>query len=1056
MVWYRFFSAALALVGFATFAAAQTFTWVSNTNGDWSTATNWAGSSGPSTGGGSSVELIFNYSAPVISVPATVHTAANDLAGTFDLNKLTLDTRFGAYTIGSTYLGLSVGGTNLIRFVNDASTAPIVTMQGAGVRVALPSILHANTTITGNGSGHLVWSGTISGSGQLIHERTSGYTGITHTLGNQLGFYGGQTIITGNNTFTGGVELRGGNISYSIPSAGHTPFGTGTITVNGTATSPATLRMDAFSSNPLTNDIVLNSTLYYTGNNSGVFSGTVSGSGDWVVSGLSNTFRNPLTMTGRLIADGGPFRSGSGTIILADNATALNVSGIIIGPSPGGGLTLNNNDGANILNRLPDNLIVKSSRAILTFTGNGTANSSETIGGLSGSGFETISLTSGSGVSSTLTFSDSTPITRQNSMMLMARGVNLGQLAPSSANAQNVILTNPGSFVSSLIGNPASLDSITANDVPILPWGIGVLAATGNPTPASGTLLTYHSVNGIRPLPTTQFASSIPVGSTTQENVRITGSSTTNITSNTTINSLVIANTSGTGGTSGIGTLTISGNVVLAAISGAGSVAQLGNVTFPGEAYLTTFGSNGLEINGTLTAPSLVKAGTGVLTINSPLNVSGPLTVQVGLVNIDSEAKLGSVSEVRLNGGVLRTVLPSGTVTLTKPIFVSNNNGQLLTGNPGASISTDLIVNTVIADMPWTGSGPFLPGHSAGSVQFGGLGNIFLNAANTYSSNTILSGSATVVISQQSNLGTGSQIIIEGGATLRTTASFTMTKSLILNGGAGNMTIAPDAGTTLTWNGPIHQRSAATQSFALTKAGDGTLVIGSIDNTFYGLLNINQGTVHLTGSLAPMNRVGPTGAEDLNFGVLVNNGGTLSGNGTTQRVVFVDGSGSGGTIAPGEANAGSLTTHGVAVDAGGNWLIGIANGSTPAAINTGNSTLGPTLNPTSNSQLVAIAGIISIDNGADIIIDGTGVSFTLGDSYSYRVALADGPASITSVNITDPARFSTIGFDAINFSLVSSGNVIYLNFTPVPEPLLILPVAAVAGAVVLRRKRGIA
>lgn len=1034
-------------------AAQTTYTWSTNTNGNWSSASNWAGNNGPLAGGGSDVQLVFNYSAPLIPTPPTIHTATNDLAGTFQLNRLTLDTRFGAYTVGPSYLGLSIGGSNPIQFVNHGSTAPTIQMAGAAVRIALPVELAANTTVSGTGHGHLLWSGAISGSGQLVHNRSSGNTGLTHVLGNQLGFYGGQTIITGNNTFTGGVDLRGGNLSYSIASAGNTPFGTGAITANGTATSPVSLRMDSFSNNPLPNNIVLNSPLYFTGNNSAVFTGDVSGTGDWVASGVTTTFRNPLSLSGRLIADGGPFRSGSGTLVLADNATALNVSGVVLASAPGGGLTLNNDAGANLTNRLPDNLVVQSSRAILTLTGNTNAHSSETIGGLSGSGFETVSLTSGSGYSSTLTFSATTPIVRQNSMMLMARGQNLGQFAPGSGNAQNVILTNPGSLVSQLVGNTGSLNSTTATDVPVLPWGIGVLAPSGNPSPTNGTLLTYHSTNGIRPLPFSQFATTISVGSTTQENVRLTGNSPVNISAATTINSLVIANTANNGGTTGSGTLTITGNVVLAAISGTNSVAELGHVTFPGEAYLTTFGGNGLQLNGTVTAPSLVKAGTGVLTINAPLNVSGPLTVQVGLVSIDSEAKLGSVSEVRLNGGVLRALNPSGTVTLTKPIYVSNNNGQLQTGNPGASQTTDLIVNSVIADMPWTGSGPFLPGQSAGSVQFGGLGNIVLNAANTYSSNTILSGSATVVISQQANLGTGAQIIIEGGATLRTTASFTMNKSLILNGGAGNMTVAPDAGTTLTWSGPIHQRSTATQAFALTKAGDGTLVIASDDNTFHGFLNINAGAVHLTGSLAAMNRAGPTGAEDENYGVLVNTGAVLSGTGNTRRVVFVDGTGAGGTLAPGAANVGALTTHGARIDAGGNWRVGIVNGSTPAGTNTGGSTLGPSLDPTSNNLLVAVAGTISIDPNADIIIDGTGVNFTLDTMYSYRIAQAVGTATISPVSITDQARFTPIGFAATDFSLHRSGNAIYLNFKPVPEPLMVLPVAAAAGWLLLRRRK---
>jgi len=343
--------------------------------------------------------------------------------------------------------------------------------------------------------------------------------------------------------------------------------------------------------------------------------------------------------------------------------------------------------------------------------------------------------------------------------------------------------------------------------------------------------------------------------------------------------------------------------------------------------------------------------------------------------------------------------------------------------------------------MPWSNGSVALPGQSSGSVQYGGLGNIFVTGSNTYSGNTILSASATTVISQEANFGTGQQIIMEGGATLRTTASFGMSKSLILSGGSGDMTLSPDAGTTLTWNGPIHQRSGATSAFPLMKAGTGTLVIASTQNTFAGLLNVNAGTVQVNGSLAPLNSTGSNPSMDENYGVIVNVGGTLAGTGNTRRVVFIDGTGLGATLAPGVNGSGTLTTHGAAIAAGGNFQTRIANGSTPAAANTGLSTAGTLPNPTSNTFLFADVGTITIDPLANIIIDGTGTNFTLGSPYSYTIASAGLSGSVTGVNITDVNRFSTIGFNATDFSLMASGNVVYLNFTPVPEPGFLLATA---------------
>jgi fibronectin-binding autotransporter adhesin len=1008
-------------------SAGAQFTWTSNSNGLWSTPANWLNSSPPPSGGSSTTILEFRFTAPLVAVPATIVTATNDLVGPFQLNALNLSTSFGAYTTAS-YLGLSLAG-NPLQFTGANAT---IVQSGAAVRLAGPIELGASTTLTGGGAGHLLITGLVSGSGGLVINRTSGFTGLTYTLGNQLGFYGGQTILNGNNTFSGGVTHDGGNLAYST-ATNPTPLGSGPIVVNGTATLPATLRSDAFSANPLPNNFTLNGTLYYTGNNSGTFSGNVSGTGDFVTSGLNATFQNSLSLTGRLIADGGPFRSGAGTLILASNATATSVSGIVIGPAPAGGLTLDNAS-ANNANRVSDNLVVQSARAVLTLTGNSTAATTETLGGLAAAGFETISVISGTTTSATLTLSGASPVTRQNAAMLFARGLNLGQLAPAAANAQNILLSTSGGFVADLIGNPASLNSTSALDVPVLPWGLGVLVASGNPTPAAASLLTYHTVNGIRPLAAAQFATSIISGTVSQQNVRLSGSTATSIDSSTTINSLVIANTTGTAGTTGDSTLTVSSNVVLAAVS-TGATAALGNVTFPGEAYLTTFGGNGLHLNGTLTAPSLVKAGTGILTLNAPLAVSGPLTIQVGLVSIGSEAVLGTVSELRLNGGGLRTLGGSGsTITLTKPIFVSGLHGQITTGNAGTSTTTNTVIDSVIADMPWTGSGPYLPGQSAGSIQYGGFGTITPTAVNTYGGNTILSASAVVSVAAEANLGTGGQIIMEGAATLQTTASFTMSKNLVLNGGTGDMTVSPDAGTTLTWTGAVHQRSSATQAFTLTKAGGGTLVLANTANTQSGPVRVNAGTLQLTGTLAPLNSIGISGGANDNFGVLVTGGSTLSGTGRTNRAIFVDGASPASMLAPGVGNAGTLTIQGGSVAAGASLRIGITNGSVPGGLKSGASTLGTLPNPTSNTFLSSTAGALTIDPSAIILIDATGVSFTLGLPYSYRVGQAAAGASLTAVSISSQSQFVPVGFEAIDFNLTAQSGSLFLNFTPVSEP----------------------
>ncbi len=1041
----------LLAAAWATPAAAQTYTWKRSDNGTWSTPANWVDDLRPPDGGGADAVLVFTNSAALVPVPVTAYTAANDLPGPFDLNALVLDTRFGANAFGG-YLGLVVGGTNPLRFVaSSTAAAPVITASGAAARVTVPIELGATTTINGGGAGHLFLAGPISGAGGLVHDRTSGFTGVTHELGNQLGFYGGQTIVSGNNTFTGGVTLKGGNLAISIPAAGNTPLGTGTVTVQGTATNPGSLRFDTFSTNPLVNAFQLDGPLYVTGSNPGVVNGAVNGSSDLVVSGVGLRLNAASGLTGRLIADGGPFRSSAGLLTLGNNGTLLNLTSAVLGPAAGGGITLDNT-GTNLTNRLADSLVLTSTRTTFTLSGNASANTSEAVGRYVGTGFETIAVSSGAGGNAALTFGGANPIERRNGAVFFLRGAALGTAAPgTTANTQNVLLADGSAVTAALVGNPASSNSTTATDVPVLPWGLGHLAATGNPS----RLLTYHAAFGFRPLPDAQFAFAVAEGTASQNNVRLTGAAAA-ISAPTTVNALVIANTSGAGGVTGPGVLTLTAGTLVSAVSGTGASASVGSVTFPGEGFITVVGTD-LFATGTLkaSAAGLVKAGAGVLDLSSaPLDVPGPLTALAGQVRFASESSFGNVTEIRLNGGGLRPLAPGGTVTLTKPILVGNAGGTVTTGNAGTSTVTNTVVASVVADMPWTSGTVALPGQARGSIQYGGFGDITPTADNTYSGPTILSASATVVIAREANLGTGSLVVMEGAASLRTTASFTMTKGLMLNGGTGDMTLLADAGTALTWAGPVHQRnSGSTQAAPLTKAGAGTLDLANTDNTFSGLLRINAGTLRLSGTLAPLNSAGlnpNTGSE--NYGVLVAAGAALTGGGAANRAVFVD---AGGTLAPGNGGAGALAVRGADVAAGGTLRVRVTDGATPDAAGTGGSGTGPAFAPTSHALLASPVGTVTIDPLANVVIDGTGTAFTLGAAYSYAVARVGPDGTLTPVTITDPARFTAVGFTATDFSLTTAGGAAFVNFTATPEPGAVLWLAGLGLAGLVRRRRGV-
>jgi hypothetical protein len=267
--------------------------------------------------------------------------------------------------------------------------------------------------------------------------------------------------------------------------------------------------------------------------------------------------------------------------------------------------------------------------------------------------------------------------------------------------------------------------------------------------------------------------------------------------------------------------------------------------------------------------------------------------------------------------------------------------------------------------------------------------------------------------------------------------------SFVINGAVAITPISDGAsslGLTITGANPITINGAVTGSGAITKTGTGTLTLSNGANTFQDTttsnsVTINQGAVRVTNTSGSATGIG---------GVVVNSSGILTGSGTVaptgSQTVTVN---SGGVIRGGDTLANRTLTVG-----GSNGLTVAAGGIVrPRLFGTGAST--------TDFGLVNVNGSASVTN-AVLELDLNGktagdmrAAVGFGNSRTYTIVSATGASSYTFAS----NNFTALGFAPGEWTIGTSGNNAQLTFTPVPEPALLLPVAAGALALVGRVRR---
>ncbi len=690
-------------------SSAATFTWTgSGGDGLWATASNWSPSLPPDDG-----------TADIV-LPTTGSTYSVDVGGDRWINSITFNS----------IQAIGLSGTGVVTLQSGNLT------RGGG----------SNASLYGSGvTIRLVSDGVWTTSGTQVIENCPGKI-VTDTAARTLsmdlgvqwrwdgaadnsGLIGTLAITRGGATLAGRSNLPGGKLR--LDAGTYAAMGFANFGLNGAVDDMDRIATDSRGTIRLQNNSA--SDIDFTGFDealrlgahgavrtfSGVFTPQSNtyrfGGGDnsLIVSPVLGGARNlDMAVGGTTILTAGNTYTGT-TLVQGGTLAIQGVSGAVTSSSGlfavGGTLELSVGAGSAIggVNGNNSDRIGNSAPIRLGHAGQLTyANGASALGSVSEnagpltihSGYSTLLTTvngSGSANNATLTCDSAT---RSNRATVLVSGTTLG--GPDTAAYSRIRFdTAPTGLIGG--GTAAGTTSIS-----ILPWMVG-----------GSTLVTYDAaVTSLRPLDlTSEFVnnsgSSFPVAGATA-NVRLLSASATtyNLTADTTINSLVLANGSGNSSVGGSYKLTLTSGVI-AAFGGANAAQTVGctTVDFAGnEAFV--YHNPGANRTLTLSATLTNNGGKGItftgmngnsqsITLSSANSLTGPITVNSGPVranhvdafNPGSDLVVcggcGFQSGANLSGGKALTVASvsgAGTLSILSNSNALNIGGDQTAGTAGA------------------------------------------------------------------------------------------------------------------------------------------------------------------------------------------------------------------------------------------------------------------------------------------------------------------------------------------------------------------------------------
>ncbi|MBV9980703.1 autotransporter-associated beta strand repeat-containing protein, partial [Bradyrhizobium sp.] len=300
--------------------------------------------------------------------------------------------------------------------------------------------------------------------------------------------------------------------------------------------------------------------------------------------------------------------------------------------------------------------------------------------------------------------------------------------------------------------------------------------------------------------------------------------------------------------------------------------------------------ANTMTLNGVLQnslgVGSLVKNGTGTLSLTNTNTYSGGTTINAGVIEANHVTgvyidALGT-GAVTFNGGTLRNMAVDDRL--------ANN---IVLGAGGGTIDNS------------TGGFITLEGNITGSGNFTKTGSavVRVQGVNDYSGATLVSA-GSLRASSSTGFSANSAYTLAAGTSLELAGNSNSIGSLAgagtvtNNGLAATLTVGANNSST-EFSGALTDGFSSVSRTALTKIGTGTLTLSGASSAT-GLVTVNAGTLNIAagGSIAAGTEVngGLLTVNGTAASVTVNSGGTLGGTGTVGTTAI-----NGGTLAPGNS-----------------------------------------------------------------------------------------------------------------------------------------------------------